>query len=154
MIKGMNHVGMSVSNLERAIRFYRDVLDMEVIVRRTFGDESSYGYMKYRAILGLNDAHGEVALLRRSNMQIELFQFDSPTPKPGDSNRPVCDHGITHFCLEVTDLQVEYVRLKAAGVAFHCPPQDFPGEAVVTYGRDPDGNVFELLELVDPDGPQ
>lgn len=63
------------------------------------------------------------------------------------AKRPVCDHGITHFCLQVKDVRGEYARLKAAGILFHCPPQEFAGEAVVTYGRDPDGNVFELLQL-------
>jgi hypothetical protein len=32
---------------------------------------------------------------------------------------------------------------------FHCPPQNL-GESRVTYGRDPDGNVIELLESLDP----
>lgn len=147
MIVGLNHVGMSVANLDRAIGFYQDLLGMDLVVRKPFGDEKSSGYEKYRAILGLEDAHGEVALLRRTHLQIELFEFHSPRPKPSDLKRPVCDHGITHFCLQVTDVRGEYARLKAAGIVFHCPPQEFAGEAVVTYGRDPDGNVFELLQL-------
>lgn len=147
MIRGMLHVGISVANMDRSIVFYRDLLGMELAVRKPFGDERAEGVEKYRAVLGLHDARGEVAVLRRSEFQVELFQFDRPEPKPGDPNRPVCDHGISHFCLQVTDLQNEYDRLKAAGVTFHCPPQHFPGQAIVTYGRDPDGNVFELLEL-------
>lgn len=55
--------------------------------------------------------------------------------------------GITHFCVEVSDIESEYERLKAAGASFHCPPLDFSGEAMATYGRDPDGNVFELLQM-------
>ena len=38
-------------------------------------------------------------------------------------------------------------RLMEAGVSFHCPPIDFSGIAKATYGRDPDGNVFELREI-------
>jgi extradiol dioxygenase family protein len=46
----------------------------------------------------------------------------------------------------------EYERLERAGVAFHCPPQSLVdeklGESVlVTYGRDPDGNIFELMQV-------
>lgn len=147
MIVGMNHVAMSVSDMERALGFYRDLLGMEVMVRRPFGYEGSYEYEKHRVMMNLKGAQGTVVLLRRGEMSIELFQFDDPKPRPAEPNRPVCDHGITHFCLQVTDIHSEYERFKAAGVIFHCPPLDFPGKALATYGRDPDGNVFELIEL-------
>lgn len=147
MIKGMNHVAMSVSNMDRALEFYRDLLGMEVMVRRPFGYDGSYEYEKHRVMMDLKDAQGTVVLLRKGDMGIELFEFDSPKPKLAEQNRPVCDHGITHFCLQVTDIHGEYARLKAAGVVFHCPPLDFPGKAFATYGRDPDGNVFELIEF-------
>jgi catechol 2,3-dioxygenase-like lactoylglutathione lyase family enzyme len=140
MITGMNHVGVSVADLDRSIAFYRDVLGMSVVVTGNFGDE------RYERVLGLKQTRGRAALMRLGNFQIELFEFAHPVPRAGDPNRPVCDHGITHFCLQVTDIHSEYERMKAAGVAFHCPPEEFSGEAFATYGRDPDGNVFELLE--------
>lgn len=148
MIKGLNHVGLSVANLDRAIEFYRDLLGMQVVAQRSFEGE------KYEAILGLKGARGRVALLRGAGMEVELFEFDSPRPRRGDRNRPVCDHGITHFCVQVADIDEEYARLKAAGVAFHCPPLRFSASAAATYGRDPDGNVFELLELTSGDESQ
>ena len=87
-------------------------------------------------------------MLRAGNACVELFQYETPRPKPGDPNRPVSDHGITHLCLQVQDIDAEYQRLKTAGMVFHCPPQDRSGLRV-TYGRDPDGNVIELLEVTD-----
>jgi catechol 2,3-dioxygenase-like lactoylglutathione lyase family enzyme len=143
MIKGINHVGVSVSNLERSIRFYRDLLGMQLIVQKEFQGP------QYEAILGLTGVRGALAVLRLASLEIELFEFTHPVPKHSDPNRPVCDHGITHFCIEVGDMQAEYERLKAAGVRFHCPPLTFKGEKA-TYGRDPDGNVFEMLELSAP----
>jgi len=148
MIIGINHVGISVSSLDRAIGFYGNLLGMEVVVRKDFEGE------QYSTILGLKNARGEVALLRHGDFQVELFAFEHPSPQPGDRNRPVCDHGITHLCVQVTDIEGEYARLKAAGVVFHCPPQYFFGTAIATYGRDPDGNVFEMLEMLSPDEPQ
>jgi catechol 2,3-dioxygenase-like lactoylglutathione lyase family enzyme len=141
MIKGLNHVGISVSNLERAVEFYRNAFGMQIVVQSSFEGERD------EAILGLRGARGRVATVALGHAEIELFEFASPTPKSADPNRPVCDHGISHFCLQVSDLHAEYARLKAAGVAFHCPPQEFPGVGRATYGRDPDGNVFELIEL-------
>jgi catechol 2,3-dioxygenase-like lactoylglutathione lyase family enzyme len=143
MIQCLNHVGISVANLERALAFYRDLLGLEVLVHRPFAGRH------YEMILGLEGASGRVAFLksRLGGLQIELFEFERPTAKPGDPHRPVCDHGITHFCLEVKGIEGEYERLKTAGVVFHCPPLEYAGQVKVTYGRDPDGNVFELLEM-------
>ena len=143
MIKGINHIGISVSNLDRSIKFYKDLLGMEVAVRRVFEGE------QYERLLALPGTRGTVALLKSRNAQIELFEFTHPAPKPGDPDRPVCDHGITHICVEVADIEGEYYRLKDAGVAFHCDPLGFFGVAKAIYGRDPDGNVFELLEFSD-----
>jgi catechol 2,3-dioxygenase-like lactoylglutathione lyase family enzyme len=141
MIKGMAHVGVSVANLDQSIDFYRKGLGMAVVEQGPFEGE------QYDSILGLKGAKGRVALLKAANLQIELFEFTHPSPRPSGPDRPVCDHGITHFCIEVADIEGAYERLKAAGAWFHCPPRKFIGTGTATYGRDPDGNVFELLEL-------
>jgi catechol 2,3-dioxygenase-like lactoylglutathione lyase family enzyme len=141
MIKGMNHVGISVVSLDRSIGFYRDLLGMEVV------EQEAFEGIRYDRILALDGVAGKTALLRHGNMQVELFEFSSPHPRKADCDRPVCDHGITHFCIEVTDIDGVYERLRTAGIRFHCSPLDFDGSARATYGRDPDGNVFELLEI-------
>jgi catechol 2,3-dioxygenase-like lactoylglutathione lyase family enzyme len=92
-------------------------------------------------------------MLRAGNAFIELFQYASPAPKSGDPKRPVCDHGITHVCLDVRDVDAEYARLSAAGMEFHCPPRDIGGGLKTTYGRDPDGNVIELQEILTEENP-
>ena len=75
----------------------------------------------------------------------ELFEFTHPIPQPANLHRPVCDHGITHFCLQVESIDVAYTKLQEAGVLLHCEPKLF-GNMKALYARDPDGNVFELLE--------
>jgi catechol 2,3-dioxygenase-like lactoylglutathione lyase family enzyme len=142
----MAHVGVSVADLTRSIAFYRDVLGMEVVVEGPFSDE------KYGTIMGLEGATGRAALLQAGSARVELFEFSKPSPKPVNRDRPVCDLGITHFCLEVANVAALHERLKDAGVPFHCPPLEFSGTAVATYGRDPDGNVFELLQMTELDG--
>jgi glyoxylase I family protein len=145
MVKGFNHIGMSVADLQRSIRFYCDGLGMRVVSQSSFQHGTQDG--KYEEILGLPGATGKVALLKLETLQLELFEFSFPAPKRGDPNRPVCDHGITHFGIEVADIQQVYDRLRAAGATFHCLPLEFFGKTKATYVRDLDGNVFELLEM-------
>ena len=56
------------------------------------------------------------------------------------------------FEAPVADLLEE--KLAAAGVRFHGPVVTFPGGIKAAYGRDPDGNVFELMEFPASSGDQ
>jgi catechol 2,3-dioxygenase-like lactoylglutathione lyase family enzyme len=145
MINGIHHTAISTGDFERALTFYRDLLGFEVISE--FGWPA--GLELADRITGLEGSAARVAMLRLGSDSVELFEFTSPAPKTGDAKRPVCDHGITHIALAVADIDAEYRRLKEAGMVFHCPPQDM-GASRVTYGRDPDGNVIELLETAEP----
>lgn len=148
MIRGIHHTAISTGNLDRALAFYRGLLGFEVV----FEFEWPKGTEPADQITGLKDSSARTAMLKAGNMLIEVFEYASPPPRPNDPRRPVCDHGITHICLDVVDIESEYERLKAAGMTFHCPPLDL-GISKATYGRDPDGNVVELQEVVDQSSP-
>jgi len=148
MIRGIHHTAISTADLERSVQFYRDVLGFEEV----FTSGWEVGAETADKITGLNDSSAKIVMLKAGNACIEIFQYSSPQPRPGDPNRPACDHGITHLCLDVSDIQAEYQRLKAAGMVFHCPPQTLGGVSA-TYGRDPDGNIVELLEIQDSTNP-
>ena len=77
---------------------------------------------------------------------IEFFEYSSPEPRAMQENRPVNNHGHTHICFDVTNIDEVYNDLVSKGVKFHCPPKDF-GSVKATYGRDIDGNVFEIQEI-------
>jgi len=145
MIQGIHHTAISTGDFERSLRFYRDLLGFEEV----FSSNWDVGTEMADKITGLKDSSARLVMLKAGNAFIELFQYKTPSPKPAEAARPVCDHGITHICLQVTDIDAEYERLKAAGMTFHCPPQDAGGGIRATYGRDPDGNVVELLETRD-----
>lgn len=137
MIRGLHHAGISVRDLDRSIEFYRK-LGLEVVQQVAFGGDAM------DRITRLTGTRGRAAMLRADALYLELFEFEAPQPR--QVPRAVCDHGISHFCIEVTDVHAAFERLKSMGVEFHCEPQVF-GSAVATYARDPDGNVIELLQV-------
>lgn len=141
MIHGINHVAISTADIERLSAFYMDLLGFEEVFRLNW----DVGDKVLDSITGLKDSSARIIMLKCGNACIELFEYETPPPRPVDPQRPVCDHGITHVCLQVTDIEDEYKRLEAAGMTFHCPPQQL-GDLAATYGRDPDGNVIELLQ--------
>lgn len=153
MIRGIHHVAISTGDIDRLIAFYRDVIGMELI--KVSGWDA--GSEEVDAIVGLQGSSARAAKLKLGNAYLELFQYLTPEGTPQSPGRPVNDHGYTHFCLDVVDIDAEYERLSAAGMTFHCPPPPSakvgPGAQRSTYGRDPDGNVIELQELVDPEHP-
>jgi len=142
MLKGFHHAAISTPDLDRAVRFYCELFGCKVV--REFGWPA--GIPEADALTGLQNSAARAVMLQLGESYLEIFEFSSPTPQPGNPERPACDHGITHLCLEVRDSQAEYARLKLAGMRFHAPPQAQEG-GFVTYGRDPDGNIVELLEF-------
>jgi catechol 2,3-dioxygenase-like lactoylglutathione lyase family enzyme len=149
MIRGIHHTAISTRNLERALGFYRDLLGFEMVFEFAWPEGAEIADQ----ITGLKSSSARAAMLRAGNAFIELFEFASPPPVPGDPKRPVCDHGITHIALDVRDIDAEYARLSEAGMIFHCPPQDLGPGTRATYGRDPDGNVVELQQILDDESP-
>lgn len=148
MIRGAHHIAISTPNIERALGFYRDLLGFRQVSRTDW----EAGTDVIDQVLDLKDSAATQVMLKGANLCIELFEFKCPTPTTMNSNRPVSDHGHTHLCLDVIDIEQVYQKLKSAGIKFHSEPQDF-GAVKATYGRDPDGNVFELQEIIDPDAP-
>jgi len=143
VLRGLHHIAISTPNANRLIAFYRDQLGFEV----AFDTSWEPGVELADTVLGLDGSSGRQVLLRIGNAYLELFEFWSPPGRASDPERPVCDHGYTHLCIDVDDLDVTYARLSAAGVRFHSPPQDLFAGVRTCYSRDPDGNVVEIQEL-------
>ncbi|MEJ2139308.1 MAG: VOC family protein [Gammaproteobacteria bacterium] len=142
MIKGFHHAAISTPDLSRCIDFYTNTIGGQVAW--TFGWEQ--GTPEADEVTGLNNSAAKAAMLKIGETFLEVFEFSAPAPKTRQQERPVNNHGITHVCLEVEDIEAEYERLKAAGMRFNCRPQQQDGSSMV-YGRDPDGNVVELIEF-------
>lgn len=143
MITAIPHTGIVVRDLEGALRFYRDLLGFSVATElREAGD-----YINN--MLGLERVDvTTVKLSAPDHSLIELLQFRSHRGRSRGPMAP-CDFGITHIAFTVDDLDREYKRLRAAGVAFNARSQTSPdGYAKVTFCRDPEGNLIELVEVL------
>ena len=151
MIRGIHHTSISTQDFERLVAFYRDVVGLELIA--SYGwDRTSPDAENLDKIVGLKGSSTQSALFRVGNTHLEIFRYVTPVGKDSIANRPACDAGLTHVAFDVIDIFAEYERLRKAGVPFHTEPQTV-GLFRSTYGRDPDGNIFELQEVLDPRHP-
>ncbi len=99
--------------------------------------------------IDLKDSIGRMVVLRAGNAYLELHEYRQPEGQPLDPHNMACDQGIRHLCLDVTDIHAESERLTNAGMTFKWPPQFHERVGVWSvYGRDPEGNIVELQEIV------
>lgn len=143
MISNVRHTGIVVSDLEAALAFYRDLLGF----RETKRLEESGAYIDN--MLALDGAQvTTVKLAAPDGNLIELLHFRTH-PRPRPSPPEACRVGITHIAFTVPDLEHMHRALTAAGVRFNAPPQLSPdGYAKVTFCRDPDGTLIELVQVL------
>jgi catechol 2,3-dioxygenase-like lactoylglutathione lyase family enzyme len=141
----LHHTGYTVSDLDRSVAFYRDLLGCEVIAAQ----EKEGGYLA--AIVGYPAAHVRMAHLRVPGGEhvLELFQYIAPPGEKADVEpRNV---GASHLCFIVDDLPTVYRRLSESGVtSFVSPPVEVDTGinhgGFALYLRDPDGITVELFQ--------
>jgi catechol 2,3-dioxygenase-like lactoylglutathione lyase family enzyme len=149
MIGEAHHYGVTVSNLEESLEFYRDMLGLEV-VSRGHVEKGSEDADKFDDFVGVDGVDVEVVFLDAGGCQVELLRYHEP---PGDdANEGVSnnDVGASHFCLQVDDIDAVYEDL-ADEVEFQNEPITLSKGVRVAYMFDPDGNIVELSDrtLVD-----
>lgn len=137
MIVGIHHIGVSVASLDRSVAFYEAAFGFEEVIRFDLKDDPAG-----RAMLQLPTVRGTASMLRAPNMIVEVFEFTGAGERHSD--RPVNEPGITHFCLQTSDMTALGARMKAAGGRFSSQPTDLGADIVYAYPRDPDGNVIEF----------
>lgn len=140
-----HHHGFTVSNLERSLPFYRDLLGLEVVRVSERRDLPSYD-----VILGYANVALRVALLRHpvNAFLLELFEYENP---PGRA-RPLDNTwvGASHVAFEVDDADALYAALTTAGYGAVNPPVDVVRDgakvARAFYALDPDGIAVEIFQ--------
>jgi catechol 2,3-dioxygenase-like lactoylglutathione lyase family enzyme len=135
------HLVVGVTDMDRALTFYRDVLGMEVVFDTLISGEP------FDAVLHANrKQEGRVVGGLLGGLMIELLSIGANPPER-KQRRGIT--GIHNVSLSVTDLDETHRRILAAG---HTPDQDpFEiGGVRMFFVKDPDGTPVEFIEL--PDG--
>jgi catechol 2,3-dioxygenase-like lactoylglutathione lyase family enzyme len=140
MIRGIHHVAVHVRDLDRMIRFYQQAFGFEQV------DAFEWAPMPFMdQILGVPGTAARGAMLRAGTCHLEMFQFSEPAPTVTQPLKPY-DRGYTHFCVDVTDIEKEYTRLKGLGMTFGHPEPLDADHVKTIYGRDPEGNIIEIQQ--------
>ncbi len=143
MIRGVHHLAISTPDLDRFVDHYKRWFGFERCAEGCW----ERGNARVDRMVGLPDSTAKYVMIQLGGFYVEVFEFVAPLGVPVHPR--MCDIGLTHLCLYCDDVFAEYERLRGLGMEFNCPPG---GEAATraTYGRDCDGNVVELLQIIDP----
>lgn len=142
MITGIYHTSLTVSNMERSIEFYRDVIGMKFIWDSLKAGVQFKGPVADR-VTGCPGTEQRLVFLGLGEGLLELVEY-TPTGKLL-SDHKASDIGISHVCFTTDNIQELYQKLSDRGMRTHSAPQNI-GFAWVMYFRDPDGIILEARE--------
>lgn len=124
---GINHVSLSVSDLDRSLEFYRDVLKLPLLAEPSPG-------VKFE---------GQGAILAVGRTPLALHQHDHHQPGAFDPRRT----GLDHLAFQVADREAleHWAMLLDASSCSHSGVQEVPGFGAHLHFHDPDGTQLELF---------
>ena len=140
----------SVTDLDRSMRFYRDILGFTPLSKLEVSDASS------EKLVGLEGLDLHSYFLERDGVRIELLHYVSPGHEDRAWPRPMNRRGLTHMALRVEDLAGMLERIDREGfetIESSRVTNDAYGSDVV-FVLDPDGVTVELIQMPgDPKAP-
>jgi catechol 2,3-dioxygenase-like lactoylglutathione lyase family enzyme len=151
-VQSIAAVGFTVSDMDRSVAFYRDVLTFEPV------SDVEVDGPEYDQLWGVFGVRARIVRMRLGEQQLELTEFLSPPdlrpiPVPSYSN----DLWFQHVAIVVRNMEEAWARLRKHHVRQISPrPQTIPASNSAAAGiqaikfRDPDGHNLELLWF--PDG--
>jgi catechol 2,3-dioxygenase-like lactoylglutathione lyase family enzyme len=132
-----HHFGVTVSDLDRAIDFYRDALDLGPCERFSVSGEA------FADAVDIDGATGRFAHFDAGGARIELVEYD-PEGAEATGNA-INQPGVKHLGLAVDDLDAFYADLDPT-VSTVSEPRTTESGTRICFVRDPEGNLVEILE--------
>lgn len=139
----LGHLGICVSDLERSIRFYRDLLGFRPVSQvKVKGPESD-------RLLRLEGVDQRTVFLERDGLRLALFAYQAPATKGDGAPRAMNELGLAAIMLRVDDLDATLEPFRAAGVrVLEETYTAHPGfRSKLVFLCDPDGTLIELVEM-------
>ena len=141
----LDHVSVTVSDMERSLAFYCDLLGLKEVERHHLEGET------ISKMAGKPDVIMEVVRLEAPEtpgVMLDLQQYVAPEGKVSDAQLGDVAH--SHLCFGVPDVWAAYKDLTAKGVEFVSEPVSFDlewGIVYVVFFKDPDGFILELMQV-------
>lgn len=150
LLKEVIHIGITVSDMDRSIDFYKNILGL------TFQGEMLMQGEETDQLFARKNCKVRVAYLNGNNIlnapPIELLQFVSDACEISQSD--LHKTSISEICFRVDNIEDTYKQLKNKGVEFLSEPQFFDftdqglGKSKAVYFKDCDGIILELLQPI------
>lgn len=138
----IGHIGIAVRDLDRAIRFYTEVLGLKLTERFEYPeDEVGHGVAVVAGAFVRSDS---------THHCISIFTLKDPTEPNAD--QPL---GLHHIAFEMPTpewLLEMYAHFKELGLPIVNARKGGPGNQPRFYSRDPDGNLLEFYWGIDQIG--
>ena len=139
--RSFSHVGITVSDFNRAVRFYWEMFGCPLV---GVADTSSE---RVRTFFGVEatEPQCKIGWIRvPGNGVLEIFAF---TPKQPPEAIPWNRVGLTHISFNVRNLPRWHAYLQSKGVECVSAPERSPRGHSFFFVRDFDGNLIELMDL-------
>jgi len=153
-VTAVDSVGITVSDMDRAVAFYTSVLPFEKI------SDVDVSGREYELLSGVFGARMRVVRLRLGDEAIELTEFLAPKGRPIPDDVRANDRVFQHIAIIVSDMDTAYARLRQARVEHaSTSPQTLPqwnrnaAGIKAFYFRDPDRHFLEILQFPPDKGP-
>jgi catechol 2,3-dioxygenase-like lactoylglutathione lyase family enzyme len=146
LVKSVEAVGMTVSDIDRSVEFFSKVLSFEKI-----SDVEVHGE-EYEKLQGLFGLRMRVARMKLGDETVELIQYLAPEGRPIPADWRSNDHAFQHIAIVVSDMDKAYQQLRAHKVRHASTgPQTIPRSNKAAAGirafyfKDTDGHNFEII---------
>jgi catechol 2,3-dioxygenase-like lactoylglutathione lyase family enzyme len=148
-IIGVNHVGMTVRNIDRSLQFYEQSVGMTLVRRMSSAVNSGM------PDLGNEKADtGKAAIIRGANSFLRLMEFDHSLPAHKGGVLPAQGPGITHICFQAPKakpIDGKFIESGGSWVSSTGAMVDMRGVGFMYgYLRDPDGIMVEIEHDPEP----